>query len=422
MKKHEPDLRPIEAMQGGIPIRKTTLMDIPVGIEMFRTMVELGNMPLYEPLPWNDFPAVSWNFVAREPIGVCGGITAWNFPWLFTTWKTAPALVMGNTVVLKPASYTPLSSLEFAKMVAEADIPPGVVNVISGSGSAVGGELCDNLLVDKISFTGSTEVGREIQRRSAVNIKRLTLELGGKSANIVLDDADIEMAAESAVFAAFFNAGQACEAGTRLLVHRKIYDKFMAALIDKVKLVQVGDTMDFSTTMGPIITGGQRKIVEDYIQSAHDEGAKLVFGGGRPEGLDAGYFVEPTIFEDVTPEMRIFQEEIFGPVLAVTQFKNETEAIDLANNSIYGLGGAVFSSDIPRAIKVAKAVRTGTVWINDYHLLNALCPFGGYKQSGKGHEMSSYALKEYSEIKHIHVDLVGNDRDKKFWLDYVVNR
>jgi aldehyde dehydrogenase (NAD+) len=422
MKQHEMELMPIEAQQGGIPSRKTTLMDIPVGIEMFRVMTELGNMPLYEPLPWNDFPAVSWNFVMREPIGVCGGITAWNFPWLFTMWKTAPALVMGNTVVLKPASYTPLSSLEFAKMVAEADLPPGVVNVVTGSGSTVGAELCDNLMVDKISFTGSTEVGREIQRRSAVNIKRLTLELGGKSAMIVLDDASIDMAADFAIFAAFFNAGQACEAGTRLLVHHKIYDKLMAAVIEKAKLIQVGDTMDFSTTMGPIITESQRKIVEDYIESAHDEGAKLVFGGGRPEGLDQGTFVEPTIFENVTPEMRIFQEEIFGPVLAVTPFKNDGEAVELANNSIYGLGGAVFSTDIPRAIEVARGVRTGTVWVNDYHLLNALCPFGGYKQSGKGHEMSSYALKEYSEIKHIHVDLVGDNRDRKFWLDYVVNR
>lgn len=422
MKAHEPELYSLESEQSGISIRKTTLMDIPVGIEMFRTMVEQSDFPLYEPLPWTDFPRVSWNFVQREPIGVCAAIAAWNFPWVFTMWKSAPALAMGNTLVFKPASATPLTALEFARIVDECDIPPGVFNVVTGSGTAVGSELCKHPGVDKISFTGSSSVGQEVQRMAAGNLKRLTLELGGKSANIVLDDAHLELAAEAALFACFFNAGQSCEAGTRLLVQDGIYDRFMAAMLEKAETIKVGDPSDFETTMGPVISASQRERVEGYIKSAHDEGAELLIGGGRTAGLDRGYYLDPTIFASVTPEMTIFREEIFGPVLAVTRFKTVDEGIKLANDSIYGLGGAVWTSDLQKGIRVARAIRTGTVWINDYHLLNANAPFGGYKMSGTGHEMSTYALKEYTEMKHIHVDLVGDRRDDKFWMDYVVNR
>ncbi len=422
MKAKETELYSIESEHSGIPIRKTTLMDIPIGIEMFRTMVEQSDFPLYEPLPWTDFPKISWNFVQREPIGVCAGISAWNFPWLFTMWKSAPALAMGNTLVFKPASYTPLTALEFAKIVDECDFPPGVVNVITGSGSTVGAELCTHPLVDKVSFTGSTEVGQEVQRMAAGTLKRLTLELGGKSANIVLDDAYLDLSAEAALFACFFNAGQSCEAGTRLLVQDGIYDEFMATMLEKAKTITVGDPADFETTMGPLISQSQRTMVESYIQSAHDEGAALLFGGGRTAGMQHGYYIDPTVFANVTPEMRIFKEEIFGPVLAVTRFKTNDEAIALANDSMYGLGGGIWTRDLQKGIEMAKAVRTGTVWVNDYHLLNANAPFGGYKMSGTGHEMSTYALKEYTEMKHIHVDLVGDKRDDKFWMDYSVNR
>jgi len=422
MKRHEAELYPLESLHSGIPIRKTTLMDIPVGIEMFRTVVEQSDFPRYEPLPWTDFPRISWNFVQREPVGVCAGIAAWNFPWLFTMWKAAPALAMGNTLVFKPASYTPLTALEFAGIVQECDFPPGVINVVTGSGSTVGAALCTHPMVDKVSFTGSTEVGQEVQRMAAGTLKRLTLELGGKSANIVLDDAYLDLAAEAALFACFFNAGQSCEAGTRLLVQDGIYDRFMASMLDKARTISVGPPEDFETTMGPLISSSQRDRVEAYIQSAHDEGANLVFGGGRTAGLDHGYYVDPTIFTDVTPQMRIFREEIFGPVLAVTRFTTVDEGVRLANDSMYGLGGAVWTSDLQKGIDVAKSVRTGTVWVNDYHLLNANAPFGGYKMSGSGHEMSTYALKEYTEIKHIHVDLVGDRRDDKFWMDYTVNR
>ncbi|MBN1770097.1 MAG: aldehyde dehydrogenase [Deltaproteobacteria bacterium] len=416
-------LMELESRQAGIPIRKTTLMDIPVGLEMFRTMVRASlRVARYEPLPWIDFPAVSWNFVLREPIGVCAGICAWNFPWLFTMWKSAPSLAMGNTLVLKPASYTPLTALEFAKACVEAGLPPGVVNVVTGGGSTVGTALCEHPGVDKVSFTGSTEVGREIQQRAAATIKRVTLELGGKSPNVVLPDADLALAVDGALFAAYFNAGQACEAGTRLLLHEAIHDEFLARLRERIALVRVGDTADFETTMGPVITEGQRRKVEEYIRSANEEGARLLCGGGRPKDVPPGWFVEPTVFADVTPKMRIFREEIFGPVLAVTRFGTLDEAVALANDTTYGLAAAVWSRDTLGALDLARRIRAGTVWINDYHLINADAPFGGYKQSGRGRELGRYGLEEYTEVKHVHVDQVGPDRDRKFWFDYVMNR
>jgi aldehyde dehydrogenase (NAD+) len=415
-------LMSLESRQAGIPIRKTTLMDIPVGLEMFRTMVKASAFPRYEPLPWFDFPAVSWNFVLREPVGVCGGICAWNFPWLFTMWKSAPSLAMGNTLVLKPASYSPLTALEFAKTVVEAGLPPGVLNVITGAGNPVGTALCEHPQVDKISFTGSTEVGREVQRLAAETIKRVTLELGGKSPNIVLADADLDLAVDGAIFAAYFNAGQACEAGTRLLLHESIHDEFLARMKERMKLIRVGDTQEFETTMGPVISEGQRRKVEGYIASAHQEGARLVCGGGRPKDVPPGWFLEPTVFADVAPRMRIFREEIFGPVLAVTKFATIDEAVTLANDTPYGLASAVWSKSNLAAIEVARRIRAGTVWVNDYHLINAGAPFGGFKQSGRGRELSRYGLEEYTEVKHVHVDQVGPDRDRKFWFDYVINR
>jgi aldehyde dehydrogenase (NAD+) len=417
------ELMEIEARQGGIPIRKTTMMDIPVGLEFFRTLTRASDFPRYEPLPWIDFPAVSWNFVHREPIGVCGAITAWNFPWLFTMWKSAPALATGNTFVLKPASQTPLTALIFAEEAGKL-LPPGVVNVVTGPGSAVGAALCESPLVDKISFTGSTEVGRAVQRMAAGNIKRMVLELGGKSAVLVCDDADLAITVDMAIFAFLFNNGQACEAGTRLLLDRKIAPEFKERLVERLKLVKLGPTLDFETTIGPIVNASQRDTVERYIRSGHEEGAKLLVGGGRPQGdtFKKGFWVEPTVFDKVTSKMKIFQEEIFGPVLAITEYGDLDEGVALANDSIYGLGGAVFTRDIAKGIELAKRIRTGTVWLNDYHLLNAHAPFGGFKQSGVGKEMGLYALKDFTEAKHIHVDLVGPDADRKFWLDYVLNR
>lgn len=421
LKSRQDELAQIEAADGGATIRKTSMMDIPVGIENFKALVELGERaPTYEPLPWVDFPAVSWNFVQREPIGVCAGIIPWNFPFMMAVWKVAPALIMGNCAVLKPASDTPLTALELAKTVAECGLPPGVLNVVVGSGPIVGEELCTNPMVDKVALTGSTETGRHVMKLAADTIKKVTLELGGKSPTIICDDADLNIAVDGALFGTFFHAGQVCESGTRCFVPEKIYDQFMERIRERVTHIKVGDSLDYETTMGPLVSKSQQKRVLGYIETGKKDGAKLVCGGGKPEDMKKGFFVQPTIFEEVTNNSTIAREEIFGPVLSVIKYKDLDEAINMANDSIYGLGGAVFSKDIPKAINIAKKIRTGTVWVNDYHLLNPLAPFGGYKQSGIGRELGPHGVLEYTQIKHIHVDL-ALDRSKKFWYDYILN-
>ncbi len=375
-------------------------------------------LPLYEPLPWNDFPAVSWNFVQREPIGVCVGIVPWNLPLVIGAWKIAPTLMMGNSMVVKPASDTPITTLELAKIIAECDIPPGVFNVLPGPGAVLGEELCTNPMVDKISLTGSTQTGRQVMKLAADTIKKLTLELGGKSPTIILEDADLSIAVDGALWGTFFHAGQLCESGTRCFVPSSIYDEFMERVRDRITKIKVGDPMNDETSMGPLISKAQLTTVMKYIDIGKKEGAKCTIGGGRPKNLTKGYFVEPTVFENVTNKMTIAQEEIFGPVLAVIKYDDVGDAIKMANDSIYGLGGAIFSRDVPWAIELAKRLRTGTVFINDYHLLNSLAPFGGYKQSGIGNEHGSYGLLDYTQMKHIHVDQ-GLNREKKFWYDFI---
>jgi aldehyde dehydrogenase (NAD+) len=419
--EHETEFCELEAQDAGATIRKTTMMDIPVGIEHFKLLTELGErLPTYEPLPWVDFPYVSWNFVNREPIGVCAGIIPWNFPFMMAVWKTAPALIMGNCTVLKPASDTPLTALLLAKCIAEADLPPGVFNVVTGSGAVVGTELCTSPLVDKVALTGSTATGKEVMKMAAETVKKVTLELGGKSPTLVLEDADMDIAVDGALFGTFFHAGQVCESGTRCFVPASIYDEFVARCKERVTHIKLGDTMDFETTMGPVVSKAQLNTVSGYVDIGLKEGASLLCGGRRPADQPKGFFFEPTIFESVGNDMRIAREEIFGPVLSIIRYEDVDSAIAMANDSIYGLGGAVFSRDIPKAIDLAKRIRTGTVWINDYHLLNALAPFGGYKQSGVGRELGPHGLLEYTQVKHIHVDLT-NDRAKKFWYNYIFN-
>jgi len=421
LKSRQDELARLESADSGATIRQTSFMEIPFGIEHFQTLVELGErVSTYEPLPWIDVPAVSWNFVNREPIGVCAGIVPWNLPFMIAAWKVAPALIMGNSMVLKPASDTPLTALELAKAAAECGLPPGVLNVVIGSGPEVGEELCANPMVDKIAFTGSTETGRRVMKLAADTIKKVTLELGGKSPTIICEDADLSVAVDGALFGTFFFAGQACESGTRCFVPSLIYDEFMARAVDRVSKVTVGDPSDFQTALGPLVSQTQLTRVLGYIETGRKEGARLVCGGGRPATMNKGWYVQPTIFENVPNSATIAQEEIFGPVLTVIRYENLDDAIFLANESIYGLGGAVFSRDIPKAIAIAKRIRTGTVWINDYHLLNARAPFGGYKQSGVGREMGPHGLLEYTQVKHIHVDL-ALPRSKKFWYDYILN-
>jgi aldehyde dehydrogenase (NAD+) len=421
LKDRQEELAQIESADSGATIRKTSMMDIPIGIEHFKELVELGErIPTYEPLPWIDMPAISWNFVHREPIGVCAGIIPWNFPFMMAVWKIAPALIMGNSVILKPATDTPLSALELAAAAAECGLPPGVLNVLIGSGQVVGEELCTNPMVDKIALTGSTETGRRVMKLAADTVKKVTLELGGKSPTIICDDADLSIAVDGALFGTFFHAGQVCESGTRCFVPASIYDAFMERIRKRVTHIKIGDTADYETTMGPVVSKTQLTRVLGYIETGRKEGARLVCGGGRPPEMKKGWFVQPTIFEEVSNSATIAREEIFGPVLSVIRYRSVDEAIAMANDSMYGLGGAVFSRDIPKAISIAKRIRTGTVWINDFHLINALAPFGGYKQSGVGRELGPQGLLEYTQVKHIHVDL-ALERSKKFWYDYIFN-
>ncbi|MCL5277855.1 MAG: aldehyde dehydrogenase family protein [Deltaproteobacteria bacterium] len=414
------ELAELESLSSGATVRKSSMIDAPLAVEHFRYFAELAyKKDLFEPLPWINFPSVSWNFVVREPIGVAGQIIPWNFPLLMAVWKIAPAIAAGNCVILKPASYTPLTALELAKIIEEAGIPAGVVNVITGPGGVVGEELATNPMIDKVALTGSTSVGSRVMELASKTVKKVTLELGGKSANIVLADANLDEAVDGALFGTFLHSGQVCESGTRLLVDERIYDKFMDKLVARAKGIKVGYQMEYDTTMGPVVSATQRETVERYIKIGLEEKAKLVLGGRRPDTMKKGFYVEPTIFTDVKNSMKIAQEEIFGPVLSVIRFKTADEAIKIANDSMYGLAGGVWSTDIPHAIEVAKAIRTGTVWINDYHLINAIAPFGGYKQSGIGRELGMYGFDEYTQIKHIHVAVAP--RKAKFWYDLVLD-
>ncbi len=415
------EIADIEMRNGGCTWRKANLMDIPVGLIHFRHFAKLADFEALEPVPQITFPALSYNLVRREPIGVCGQIIPWNFPFLMAIWKIAPALAAGNTVILKPASYTPLSALKLVEIIHETNLlPPGVLNLITGSGLVVGPVLCTSPLVDKIAFTGSTEVGRTIMQQAASTIKKVTLELGGKSPNLILDDADLDIAVDGSLWATFMHNGQACESGTRLFVPASLYDEFIERLVTRASQLHIGLSADGATDLGPVISASQLKTVEEYIQLGIQEGATPVLLGQRPTdpALANGHFITPTIFTNVDNKMRIAQEEIFGPVLCVIKYTSLDEAIRQANDTIYGLAAGVWSTDIERALNVANQLRAGTVWINDFHLISAEAPFGGYKQSGIGRELGTWGLKEYTEVKHIHVDL-ARTRAAKFWFDIV---
>lgn len=345
------------------------------------------------------------NYIRREPLGVCVGIIPWNFPFNMAMWKILHAVVMGNSIVLKPASDTALSALILAEVIAESRIPKGVVNIITGPGSEVGQVLCTSPKVDKIAFTGSTEVGRSIMKMGADTIKKVTLELGGKSVNIICEDAKMDLAVDGGLFGTFFHSGQICESGTRLLVHKSIYNEYMDRFIKRLSQVRIGYQMDPASQMGPLVNEIQRATTEDYVKIGLEEGAQIIYGGRRPEGdqYAMGYYYLPTVFTGVKNSMRIAREEIFGPVVCVIPFEDDDEAVSIANDSIYGLGGGVFTNDIGRAERIAARIKTGTMWVNDYHAFADIMPFGGYKQSGIGREFGEYGLGEYTQIKRVHI-------------------
>ncbi|KAI1487073.1 aldehyde dehydrogenase [Biscogniauxia mediterranea] len=353
-----------------------------------------------------DIDPQSFHYTRQEPIGVCGQIIPWNFPLLMLAWKIGPALATGNTIVMKTAEQTPLSALVFANLVGEAGFPPGVLNIISGLGRIAGAAIASHMDIDKVAFTGSTPVGRAIMKAAASsNLKKVTLELGGKSPNIVFDDADIEQAISWVNFGIYYNHGQCCCAGSRVYVQEGIYDKFIAAFKKRAEENHVGDPFDEKTFQGPQVSQLQYDRIMSYIEHGKESGATVLTGGTRHG--DKGYFIKPTIFSDVTHDMKIMKEEIFGPVAAIAKFKTEEEVIRLGNDSSYGLAAAIHTSDLNTAIRVSNSLHAGTVWVNSYNLLHHQLPFGGYKESGIGRELGEAALANYTQTKSVAIRLGG---------------
>jgi len=347
------------------------------------------------------------DYTVREPIGVCVQIIPWNFPLLMAAWKLGPALATGNTIILKPASNTPVTALILGQLCLEAGIPDGVVNVLTGPGAEIGGYLCEHPDVDKIAFTGETETGRGIIRQSAGTIKKVSLELGGKSPNIVFDDADIDEAVNASLFSVFTNAGQRCTARTRLFIHESVHDRFMSDFVARTARIRVGDPLDWNTQMGPVASRTQCERVLSYVEIARQGGAELAHGGRRvtTAELAEGNFVEPTIFDHVTNDMTIAQEEVFGPILAVIPFKDDAEVVAMANDTIYGLAATIWTNDVKRAHRMAAAIHAGNISINYPTVNPPEAPFGGYKQSGVGRELSRHAIDLYTQVKNVVVNL-----------------
>jgi aldehyde dehydrogenase (NAD+) len=414
--QHAEELTFLESISSGGTVRRISSNDILQMVDLFQTLANFTlEYPYSETLPVPPFPGPAHNFIWREPIGVCAAITPWNLPMVIATWKIAPALAMGNTVVLKPASYTPLSTLKLAEIISKV-VPPGVINVVCGPGADVGEALVNHPKVDKVAFTGSTEVGRRIMSLAANTIKNTTLELGGKSPNILLEDADLSIALPGSLFGVFLHSGQLCESGTRLFVPDSMYDGVVAGLAALASKLRLGNPLDPATDVGPVISKKQKETILSYIEAGKQEGATLICGGKEVTvaGFEEGHFIEPTIFANVTNEMKIAQEEIFGPVLSVIRYSDLDEAIKMANDSIYGLAAGVWTRDVNKAYEVARKLQAGVVWINDWHMLRNDAPFGGYKQSGIGREMGKHSLDAYTQVKHVHTSMTP-EIERKSW-------
>ena len=393
----------LETLHNGKPIFESRQIEIPAAAECFEYYAGWSDKIMGETIP------VKGNYLTytlREPLGVVAAIVPWNFPLLLAAWKVAPALASGNVVILKPASQTPLTAIALGEIAVEVGLPPGVLNVITGPGSSVGQAIVEHPGIDKIAFTGDTSTGKGIMRAAADTLKKITLELGGKSPNIVLADADLDAALRGATTGIFYGKGEVCAAGSRLLVARSIKDEFMEKLAARAKKMVAGDPLDPKTRYGALASKKQLETVQRYVDIAKREGASLVAGGERADiGTGKGYFFQPTVFDHVDPGMTIAREEIFGPVLAAIEFTDLDEAIARANDSQYGLAAAVWTRDIKKAHYVARRLQAGTVWINTYNVYDTAAPFGGYKASGFGREMSAHALEHYTQVKSVWVDL-----------------
>lgn len=393
----------LETLHNGKPIFESRQIEIPAVAECFEYYGGWADKIHGETIP------VKGNYLTytlREPIGVVAAIVPWNFPLLLTAWKVAPALACGNTVVIKPATQTPLTALALAEVAQEVGLPPGVINVVTGRGSDIGDYLVGHPGVDKVAFTGDTGTGRSVMRNAAGSVKQTTLELGGKSPNIVFADADLEAAVRGATMGIFYGKGEVCAAGSRLLVEASIKDEFVSRVGDRARKMRPADPLDPKTRLGSLVSRAQMERVLGYIENGKHEGATLVAGGSRVDiGTGRGFFVEPTVFANVTPTMTIAREEIFGPVLAVIEFTDVDDAVAKANDCDYGLAAGVWTRDIKKAHNVARRLQAGTVWVNAYNVYDTAAPFGGYKQSGFGRELGMHALAHYTQTKTVWVDL-----------------
>lgn len=399
MESHKDELAQLDTLDNGKPIRETTNADVPLAIEHFRYYAGWATKIVGQTIP---VQGKFFTYTRHEPVGVVGQIIPWNFPLLMAAWKLGAALATGCTVVLKPAEQTPLSALYLAQLAGEAGFPEGVLNVIPGYGETAGEPLVKHPQVNKIAFTGSTAVGKSIMAEASNTMKRVTLELGGKSPNIILPDADMDRAIPGAFSGIMFNQGQVCCAGSRLYIQKKSFDNVVADLVTHSKKVKQGEGLNHDTEMGPLVSKEQQERVIGYINKGKNEGAELLTGGSYSE---KGYFVEPTIFADVDDKMTIAKEEIFGPVVAAMPFEDLDEVIERANDSNYGLAAGLWTENLKSAHYVANRIKAGTVWVNCYNAFDAAAPFGGYKESGLGREMGSYALNNYSEVKTVWINL-----------------
>ncbi len=406
IEKHAEELAQLESLNNGKTIREAKSGDLPLSVALFRyyggwpTKIHGETVPVSVPY----YPGAKFlHYTVREPVGVVGAIIPWNFPLLMAVERLAPALACGNAVVLKPAEQTPLSALRLGELLLEAGLPEGVVNVVPGFGETAGAALAAHPDVDKITFTGSTEVGRKIIQASAGNIKKVSLELGGKSPNIVFADADLEAAAKGMFMGIFYNQGQTCSAGSRVFVERSKFEELVHALAERAKTVRQGPGLDPRTQMGPLVSEEQKRRVLGYIEAGKKEGAKLLAGG--ESGAGKGYFVKPTVFSEVKDGMKIAQEEIFGPVVSVMPFDSVDEVVSRANGTPYGLVAGLWTKDIKKAHQLSQRIKAGVVWINCYQFVDAAAPWGGYKQSGYGREKGQYAVDLYTQLKSVWVDL-----------------
>ena len=397
------ELAALETMDNGKPYREAEA-DVEDAAACFRYYAGLITKPDGQTY---SVPAPMQAMVIKEPIGVCGLIVPWNYPLLMSVWKIAPALAAGNTIVFKPSEVTPVTPTKLFEILESVGLPKGVANLVMGAGDTVGNTLIQDKRVDKISFTGGTVTGKHIMRQAAENVTKVSLELGGKSPNIIFADADFETAVDYALFGIFAGSGQICAAGSRILVEESIAERFIERFAERAQKIKVGNGMDQEIEMGPLVSEEHMKKVLKYIEIGKQEGARLVCGGNRinSSGLEKGFFVEPTVFSNVTSNMKIVQDEIFGPVVVIQTFKDEKEAIKLANDTEYGLAGSVFTTDGAKALRVIKKLRAGITWVNTYHFTFNEAPWGGYKQSGIGRGLGTFGLEEFQEVKQININL-----------------